>query len=409
MLVSLALAACGDDVVAPAPVVPPAVASVEIVGESQPITIGATRSLAVVLRDANGTTITGRPVIWTSSDPAVATVSATGNVAALSAGTATIMASAGGRDGLRVVSVQPVPVGDISVPFPQLTLLRHESRTIEASARDAQGVPMTNIQYTWSSDNESVAVVMPSGRVVALGSGTAVITVSAGGRSATVQVTVPPSIVSVRVTPAAAVLPVGSSRQYAVVAVDDRGREVTGRAVTWNSSTPTVARVSPTGQVTALMPGYATISATVDGVSGAVALTVEATDWYFEENLFSGRVIARSDTSHRFEHGYTVTETRLVKATIALDEQTGAWTLSGELVQEERNYFLGNVMWRETARWAIQDRGSTVARDIVSNMRTLRSAITGSVQYRMTIGTRSAWLEGKLPGYAIEMAFQLNR
>ncbi len=409
MMVSLAVAACGDDTVAPAPVVPSAVASVEIVGEAQPLTIGATRALNAVLRDANGAVITGRAITWTSSNPAVATVSTTGNVAALSVGTATILASAGGRDGLRVVSVQPVPVSEIAVPYGQLTLQRHESRTIEASARDAQGVPITNIQYTWSSDDESVAVVMPSGRVVAVASGTALITVSAGGRAATVQVTVPSSIVSVRVTPAAAILSVGSSRQYSVVAIDDRGREVTGKPAIWNSSTPTVARVSPTGQVTALMPGYATISATVDGITGAVALSVETSDWRFEENLFSGRVIVRSDTLHRTEHGYAVSETRMVAATLVLNEQTGAWTLSGELVREERNYFQGNVIVRETGRWTGLDRGTTVARDVVSNTQTLRSAISGSEQYRVTIGTRFAWLEGTLPGYTAEMAFQLNR
>lgn len=409
MLVSIALAACGDDVVAPTPGVPAVVASVEIVGDAQPLTVGATRALNAVLRDANGAVITGRTTTWTSSNPAVATVSATGNVAALSVGTATIMASAGGRDGLRVVSVQPVPVGDISVPFPQLTLLRNESRTIEPSARDAQGVPITDIQYSWSSDNESVAIVTPTGRVMAIASGTAMITVSAGGRSATVQVTVPSAIVEVRVSPAAAVLPVGHSRLYTAVVIDDRGREVTGKAVTWNSSTPTVARVAPSGQVTALMPGYATISATVEGVTGAVALTVESTDWRFEENLFSGRIIVRSDTTHRTEHGYAVSEVRLVSATMSLNEQTGAWTLSGELVREERNYFQGNVIVRQTSLWTGTDRGSTVARDLPSGMRQLRSAITGNVQYRLTVGLRSAWLEGTLPGYTTEMAFQLNR
>ncbi len=409
MLASFVLAACGEDVVAPAPVDPPAVASIEIAGDAQPLTVGANRALTAVLRDANGAVITGRPTTWTSSNPAVATVSATGSVAALSVGTTTIMASAGGRDGLRVVSVQPVPVGEISVPFAQLTLPRNESRTIEASARDAQGVPITDIQYTWSSDNETVAIVTPTGRVVAIASGTAMITVRAGGRSATVQVTVPSAIVEVRVSPAAAVLPVGHARQYTVVVIDDRGREVTGKPVTWTSSTPTVARVSPSGQVTALMPGYATISATVEGVTGSVALTVESTEWHFQENLFSGRIIVRSDTTNRTQHGYAVSEVRLVSATMALNEQTGAWTLSGELVREERNYFQGNVIVRETARWTGTDRGSTAARDLTSNMRTLRSSITGNLQYRMTVGMRSAWLEGTLPGYTTEMAFQLNR
>ncbi|MFN9939410.1 MAG: Ig domain-containing protein, partial [bacterium] len=52
------------------------------------------------------------------------------------------------------------------------------------------------------------------------------------------------------------------------------GAEVTGRTVSWNSGTPGVATVNAAGVVTAVAPGSATVTATVDGVTGSAAVTV---------------------------------------------------------------------------------------------------------------------------------------
>jgi hypothetical protein len=56
-------------------------------------------------RDANGTVLTGRSFSWVSSNPAVATVSPTGLVTAISPGSATITAAAEGVSGHAVVQV----------------------------------------------------------------------------------------------------------------------------------------------------------------------------------------------------------------------------------------------------------------------------------------------------------------
>jgi len=55
---------------------------------------------------------------------------------------------------------------------------------------------------------------------------------------------------------------------------DQAGAPITGRAVSWESSAPTVAEVDANGVVAAVSRGDATISARVDGVTGTVALTV---------------------------------------------------------------------------------------------------------------------------------------
>ena len=55
---------------------------------------------------------------------------------------------------------------------------------------------------------------------------------------------------------------------------DSTGREITDRRVVWTSSDTMVARVTDGGLVTAKSAGSATVTATIDGVSGSATLTV---------------------------------------------------------------------------------------------------------------------------------------
>jgi uncharacterized protein YjdB len=63
--------------------------------------------------------------------------------------------------------------------------------------------------------------------------------------------------------------------QLAALTEDSVGGVLTGRTVTWTTSNPSVATVSPTGLVTAVSAaGNATITATSEGKSGTSAITV---------------------------------------------------------------------------------------------------------------------------------------
>lgn len=89
-------------------VVPPTpVVTVTVTDANNVMGIGFTAQLTATLRDAAGAILTGPAVTWTSSNPAVATVSATGLVTGRAAGSVTITASSGGRSGTAAVAVQP--------------------------------------------------------------------------------------------------------------------------------------------------------------------------------------------------------------------------------------------------------------------------------------------------------------
>jgi alpha-tubulin suppressor-like RCC1 family protein len=90
-------------------VVPIPVASVTVTPASVTLAVGKTTQLSAGLRDARGTALPERPVQWSSSAPAVATVSAAGVVSAVGEGTATITATVEGASGKATVTVPAPP------------------------------------------------------------------------------------------------------------------------------------------------------------------------------------------------------------------------------------------------------------------------------------------------------------
>jgi hypothetical protein len=108
--VTLVGGACGGggDGVTPPPTQKP-VASVSVTPPTASIEVLGTVQFSATLRDADGNTLTGRGIAWTSSPQTVATVSQTGLVTGVGAGEATVTATAEGRSGSAAVSVvQPV-------------------------------------------------------------------------------------------------------------------------------------------------------------------------------------------------------------------------------------------------------------------------------------------------------------
>ena len=86
----------------------------------------------------------------------------------------------------------------------------------------------------------------------------------------------PTPIASVIVAPASASVVRGSTQQLTATPRDAAGNALTGRTVTWSSSSTSVATVSGTGLVSGVAAGTATITATSEGVSGTSAITVTA-------------------------------------------------------------------------------------------------------------------------------------
>ena len=179
-----------------------------------------------------------------------------------------------------IPEIQTIPVESITVEPPVLTLImtETESATLTATVLPADATDPT---VTWSSDNEEVATVDANGVVTAHKAGSAIITATAGEKTATCPVTVHNSI-SFRfyLTPVDAEINYGETVTYVAHLITTTNGEavetdVTSEA-TWASSDKNVATIAA-GTATAVGGGQTTISATFDPGGGALTTEVVLT------------------------------------------------------------------------------------------------------------------------------------
>jgi len=88
------------------------------------------------------------------------------------------------------VTITPVPVNAVTVTPGAVTLVLGDTTTLSATLTDSTGSALFGRAITWSSSDAAVATVLVTGFVRAVAAGTATITATCEGHSATAVVTV---------------------------------------------------------------------------------------------------------------------------------------------------------------------------------------------------------------------------
>jgi hypothetical protein len=240
-------------------------------------------------------------VTWSSSIKSVATVSATGEVTAVSAGTTSITASmlgfggiitsnavnvtvTGGGGGSQLLKSLAIIPGSQTVPFANETTQFIAIGTTESGAtQDLTG------QAKWSSSSTQIARISVGGLATALNQGTTTITAIAtnsdktvvtGTATFTVTGGASEPFTAITISPGAQALSAtGQTGQFIAFATSGSSgvtTDVTNSAqVTWTSSIPSIATVStypttPAGQVAGVSAGTTTITAKLTNPDGSV-------------------------------------------------------------------------------------------------------------------------------------------
>ena len=178
------------------------VAAVMVVPSPVVVQAGRTVALAVTTTDATGAVVGGRPVTWTTGNGSIAVVGTGGVVTGVSVGVTRVIAIVDGIADTVPVTVTSAPVASVTVSVKSATLTTGGTLQLSATSRDAQGNTLSNRVVGWSSTNESVATVSPTGALSAVQAGAARIIATVEGKSDTTSVTVTASVVStVSVTP----------------------------------------------------------------------------------------------------------------------------------------------------------------------------------------------------------------
>jgi hypothetical protein len=171
-------------------------------------------------------------------------------------------------------------VTSVSVSPATSTIPRDESVQLTATPLDASGNPLPDSPVVWTSSSPGVATVGTSGQVTGVAAGAATIRATSGEvwGEAAVTVTAPPPgdpvVTSVTVSPATATISRDESVQLTATPLDASGDPLPDAPVVWTSSSPGVATVGSSGQVTGVAAGTATIRATSGEVWGQAAVTV---------------------------------------------------------------------------------------------------------------------------------------
>ena len=247
------------------------VESVSVNPTTASLTIGETLQLKASVSPSSATK---KDIIWSSSKPSVASVSASGLVTAVGEGMTTITATADGKKDECSVSVvkKTIAVSEVKLDKTELTLFEGDEETLTASVSPEDATDKT---ITWTSSDKSIATV-ESGKVKAVGKGTAKITASASGKTAfcSIEVLRPVSGISLNKTNLELPLEKTEILTATIIPSDATLRE----DITWSSSNSDVATVDG-GNVTAVSMGNATITASLEGFKAECNVVVKGMEY----------------------------------------------------------------------------------------------------------------------------------
>ena len=176
------------------------VASVAVSPASASVQTGQAVQLTATPKDANGNPLSGRTIVWTSSNTAAASVNTSGRVTGVAAGSATITATSEGKSGTAAITVTappaPAPVATVAVSPASASVAAGQAVQLSAVTKDSAGTVLTGRTVTWASSNSGIASVSGSGFVTGVTVGAATITATSEGKSGTAAITVtaPPPV-----------------------------------------------------------------------------------------------------------------------------------------------------------------------------------------------------------------------
>jgi hypothetical protein len=275
------------------------VSSITVAPASQSLAVGQTVQLTATGNISHGNHPSSTEDItdqatWTSSTPAVATVSSTGLVTALVPGTATISATLPGiTAGTAAITVTGTSTTAAGGTLTSLTIIpgaqavaspSQTSQFIAIGTTSSGATEDLTSQVMWSSSSAQVGTISAGGLATGVGQGTTTITAIYSNTAnntvvtatATFTVTAGTSqgLTALSITPGTQSVS-ASGQQAQFIALGTSGStgletEVTGQ-VQWTSSIPSVATIGlNTGLVTGVSAGTSSITAIYQNAGGSI-------------------------------------------------------------------------------------------------------------------------------------------
>jgi serine/threonine protein kinase/acyl dehydratase len=254
---------------------PGMVRAITILPPPPALEVGDSFLLVARLHEGHAARLPGRPVEWSSSAPGVLRVNATKAVAtAITPGSAVITATSDGNEGRLRVTVAPPRADAIAIKPVEKPIRVGDEVRLEATPRDKRGRVVSR-PITWNSENDSVATISLDGMLVARSPGSTQITAELDEARADLPVTVlPAAVAAVHISPPPESVTAGESFALTATPLDRWAGPLMDRPVAWSVSDVSVAVVTAGGWVITRNPGLVVLTATCEGASASVSVTV---------------------------------------------------------------------------------------------------------------------------------------
>ena len=230
--------------------------------------------LAGRLLDKDGQPMDIGPIAWTSAKPEIVSVDSSGRLVAKREGKTMVTATFGKLStqipvevvDIKVLAVSPVQATLIGPVGTRLNLLLTQRNSLDKPV---------DIKPAWSSSNEAIATVSQDGVVSSVAPGSVNVAAKVGDLQAITDLKVEIKQISrLEVKPATAIVRVGDSQHFEIVAYGSDGLAIEGAFAFFVSSNPAVASVDGSGLATGLSAGAAVIRAQLGGVTAEATLLV---------------------------------------------------------------------------------------------------------------------------------------
>jgi uncharacterized protein YjdB len=245
---------------------------VSIEGLPAEVAVGDEFALTVSTDGGSASTAAG----WGSLDPDILTVDAQGRAQALAEGPARIVVALGPVADTAFTLVRPL-VERIEIDPSHLDFVSlNETLQLDARVISFRGDTLPDESVSWTIDPLAVATVTSTGLVRSVGPGSALVTASAGGVSATATVQVAQVPARIVLTPHEVELTPFEFIRFSARVEDARGFAIRDAEPDWSSSDSTIVQVDAQGLARALALGSARVEATAGGAVGSADISVVA-------------------------------------------------------------------------------------------------------------------------------------
>jgi Domain of unknown function (DUF1929)/Concanavalin A-like lectin/glucanases superfamily/Bacterial Ig-like domain (group 2)/Glyoxal oxidase N-terminus/Abnormal spindle-like microcephaly-assoc'd, ASPM-SPD-2-Hydin len=255
--------------------------SIQVSPQTPTTPVGAVVSFAATGTFSDGSQQNLTPsVSWSSSSPAVATITSNGNTTSLAAGQTTITATSGSVSGSAVLTVTSATLSSIAVTPGTYSIASGTVEQFTAAGTFSDGSQQNLTTYvSWGSSTSAVATVASSGAASGVGPGTAAITATLGSVTGTANLTVTTAVLTaIQISPQSPSVTIGGSQQFSATGIYSDGTSGNiSASAQWTSSAVTVATMSVVSAGLAASTGTGTtiISASYSGLTASTTLTVQ--------------------------------------------------------------------------------------------------------------------------------------